>query len=166
MMEMKNCCQSTLCPFAERFDYAPEEMERMTVGFGGGMGHGDNCGAFVGGYLVLALAFGDDEEKTEEKQRAFREAFTARFGSPYCRELIGYDFAIPGSRRQSARISSPARWRSWKSCWSRERLDARVLHRRLRRGAARRAERAARLCGVTQPVLPGGARPAWNAAQP
>ena len=70
MMEMKNCCQSTLCPFAERFDYAPEEMERMTVGFGGGMGHGDNCGAFVGGYLVLALAFGDDEEKTEEKQRA------------------------------------------------------------------------------------------------
>ncbi len=107
MMEMKNCCQSTLCPFAERFDYAPEEMERMTVGFGGGMGHGDNCGAFVGGYLVLALAFGDDEEKTEEKQRAFREAFTARFGSPYCRELIGYDFAIPGEREKAFEAGVP-----------------------------------------------------------
>ena len=96
-----NCCQCVFIAFADRFDYAEEEFDRIAAGFGGGMFHGDTCGAVTGGIMALGVAFGDDSPKMHETVKRFQREFTARFGSTYCRELMGHDFAIPGEREKA-----------------------------------------------------------------
>ena len=91
-----NCAQCVFGAFAERFDYAPEEFQRIAAGFGGGMFRGDTCGAVTGGIMALGAAFGDDDEVMHEMVKQFRDEFTARFGTTVCRELLGYDFSKPG----------------------------------------------------------------------
>ena len=96
-----NCSQCVFGAFAERFDYAEEEFCRMAAGFGGGMMRGDTCGAVTGGLMALGLAFGEDPERMHEKVQQFQKAFSDRFGSTVCRELVGFDYSVPGERRKA-----------------------------------------------------------------
>lgn len=95
-----NCAQTVLSAFADRFDYSEEELYRFAAAFGGGMHRGDTCGAVTGALMALGLEYADDDDKLHEKAAKFRDEFTARFGHTYCRELLGYDFSIPGEREK------------------------------------------------------------------
>ena len=96
-----NCGQCVFGAFADRFDYAEEEFYRIAAGFGGGMFRGDTCGAVTGGIMALGLAFGDDSDKLHEKVHQFQKEFSNRFGTTICRELLGFDYSIPGEREKS-----------------------------------------------------------------
>ena len=90
------CAQCTLVPWAEALGYDEEELMRFAAAFAGGMFRGDTCGAVTGALMALGLACGDDAALTAEKTAQFQAAFTERFGSTICRELLGYDFSKPG----------------------------------------------------------------------
>ena len=91
-----NCAQSTLAPWAEALGYDEEELRHLGAAFAGGMFRGDTCGAVTGALMTIGLACGDDPALTAEKAAAFQAAFTERFGSTICRELLGFDFSRPG----------------------------------------------------------------------
>ncbi len=91
-----HCAQCTLVPWAEALGYDEEEHMHMAAAFAGGMYRGDTCGAVTGALMAIGLAFGDDQKLVEEKAAEFQAAFTGRFGSTICRELLGFDFSIPG----------------------------------------------------------------------
>ena len=104
-----NCAQSTLVPWADALGYDEEELMRMAAAFAGGMFRGDTCGAVTGALMTIGLACGDDPERTAEKTAQFQAAFTERFGSTICRELLGYDFSKPGElerARESGKMTS------------------------------------------------------------
>ena len=94
-----HCAQCSLCPWAEELGYDEEELCRMASAFGGGMSRGDTCGAVTGSLIALGLAIGGSGPESRalmrEKTEEFQSAFTERFGSTICRELIGYDFSVP-----------------------------------------------------------------------
>ncbi len=90
------CAQCTLVPWADGLGYDEAELMRMAAAFAGGMFRGDTCGAVVGALIAIGLACGDDGGLTAEKTAQFQRRFTERFGSTICRELLGYDFSIPG----------------------------------------------------------------------
>ena len=90
------CAQCTLVPWADGLGYDEEELMRMAAAFAGGMFRGDTCGAVTGALIALGLAFGEDAPLTAEKTAEFQQRFTERFGSTICRELLGYDFSVPG----------------------------------------------------------------------
>ena len=101
-----HCAQCSLCPWAQELGYDEEELQRMAGAFGGGMSRGDTCGAVTGSLIALGLALGGDDPEARalvrEKTQAFQSAFTARFGSTICRELIGYDFSVPEQSEKAA----------------------------------------------------------------
>ena len=101
-----HCAQCSLCPWAEELGYDEEELCRMASAFGGGMSRGDTCGAVTGSLIALGLAIGGSGPESRalmrEKTEEFQRAFTARFGSTICRELIGYDFSVPEESEKAA----------------------------------------------------------------
>ena len=101
-----HCAQCALCPWAEELGYDEAELARMTAAFGGGMFHGDSCGAVTGALMAIGLACGGDGPAdlpaVKEKVAAFQEAFAKRFGSTICRDLLGYDLALPGQHEKAA----------------------------------------------------------------
>lgn len=102
MLAGANCSQSVLGAFADRFDYSEEELHRISAAFGGGMQRGDTCGAVSGALMALSLEYGDDMELLRQKVAELQQAFSERFGSTICRELLGYDFSVPGERERCA----------------------------------------------------------------
>ena len=95
------CAQCTLAPWADGLGYDEEELLRMAAAFAGGMFRGDTCGAVTGALMAIGLAYGDDAALTAEKTAEFQAAFTERFGSTICRELLGYDFSVPGQLEEA-----------------------------------------------------------------
>ena len=93
-----NCSQCVLSPWADELGYAEDELMRIAASFGGGMFRGDTCGAVTGALIALGMAYGDDSDLLHEKVAEFRAKFTERFGALNCRELVGYDFGVPGER--------------------------------------------------------------------
>ena len=103
-----HCAQCTLVPWAEALGYDADELLRMAAAFGGGMFRGDTCGAVVGALMALGLAYGDDPALTAEKTAQFQAAFTERFGSTICRDILGFDLSKPGElekARESGNMS-------------------------------------------------------------
>ncbi len=98
MMAGATCAQTTLAAFADRFDFAEEELMSISAAFRGGMQRGDTCGAVTGALMVLGLEYSDDDGLLHEKVSEFQQRFTERWGSTYCRELLGYDYSVPGER--------------------------------------------------------------------
>ena len=101
-----HCAQCALCPWADELGYDEAELARMTAAFGGGMFHGDSCGAVTGALMAIGLACGEnfpaDLPAVKEKTARFQEAFARRFGSTICRDLLGYDLALPGQHEKAA----------------------------------------------------------------
>ena len=103
-----HCAQCTLVPWAEALGYDADELLRMAAAFGGGMFRGDTCGAVVGALMALGMAYGDNPEAAKEKTAQFQAAFTERFGSTICRDILGFDLSKPGElekARESGNMS-------------------------------------------------------------
>lgn len=97
-----DCGQITLLSAAPKLGLTREQALALAAGFGGGMLAGETCGAVVGALIAIgckegAWSPGDLEAKGQvmEKIAAFRAKFTEKQGSCMCRELLGYNIAIP-----------------------------------------------------------------------
>ena len=61
------CSQSVLLAFADHFKLDKTTAKRISATFGGGMGRlRETCGAVTGGFMVMGLAFGNEEPKDME----------------------------------------------------------------------------------------------------
>jgi C_GCAxxG_C_C family probable redox protein len=92
-----NCAESVLTSAKERLGVRSSMVPRVATGFGAGVGRkGSLCGALTGAVMAIGLAYGrqkqsQDREKAYALARRTFDRFKARFGSPYCMELIKVD---------------------------------------------------------------------------
>jgi len=101
-----NCAQAVVAAFAEDFGIDRTTALRIGGGFGGGMGRqGLICGAVTGALIVIGLKFGkispnDNEagDRTNNAVNEFSARFKEKFGSLYCRDLLGYDISTAEGR--------------------------------------------------------------------
>ncbi len=106
-----NCAQAVLGALCERYDLEKEQAFRITSGLGGGMRCGEACGAVVGGVLLLGLRYGfsdagegNKKEVCYQKTVEFTENFKRKNGSIVCRELLGFDVAVPDEYAQAKEL--------------------------------------------------------------
>ena len=94
-----NCSQAVAAAFAEEMNMPKSLVERLTVGFGGGMGRmREVCGAVTGMFMVVGILYGYDDAKDYEGKKdtyalvqELANQFKAETGSIICRELLGLD---------------------------------------------------------------------------
>ena len=98
-----NCAQSVLLTMQEYYGIPKNRLiPRIATAFGGGIGRrGSLCGALTGAIMAIGLKHGTDKTVLIEKEKAYKIAlefydqFMRECGSPFCRELIGYDLTNP-----------------------------------------------------------------------
>ncbi len=97
-----NCAQSAFAALAQEVGADRETALKTAACFGGGMRCGEVCGAVTGALMALGVRFGwtaenDAEDKAAANRRAaaFIEKFREKQGTLLCRELLGYNFAVP-----------------------------------------------------------------------
>lgn len=91
-MKGYNCSQSVAMAFSEEMKMDIEQVKRLTIGFGGGMGRmREVCGAVSGMTFVISALY--DEEKGDIYKRVQYVAgkFSEENGTFVCRELLGLD---------------------------------------------------------------------------
>ncbi|MCY1718994.1 C-GCAxxG-C-C family protein [Prolixibacteraceae bacterium Z1-6] len=90
------CSQSVLLAFANHFKLDKTTAKRISATFGGGMGRlRETCGAVTGGFMVLGLAFGNEEPNdmdtklnSYKKVRELNKLVTKVHGTSNCRQLL------------------------------------------------------------------------------
>ncbi|WP_319502412.1 C-GCAxxG-C-C family protein [uncultured Draconibacterium sp.] len=90
------CSQSVLLAFADHFKLDKTMAKRISATFGGGMGRlRETCGAVTGGFMVIGLAFGNEEPKDMEtklnsykKVRELNNLVEDIHGTTNCRQLL------------------------------------------------------------------------------
>ncbi len=100
-----NCAQSVALAFCDEMNMSEEEVKKLTIGFGGGMGRlREVCGSVSGMTFVISAIYGEKGKKEvyELVQQAAKE-FEKENGSIVCRELLGLsikgaDSPIPEKR--------------------------------------------------------------------
>ena len=103
-----SCAESVLLTMQEYYGLRESKLvPKVAAAFGGGIGRrGSLCGALTGAIIAIGLKHGTntpvlEERDLEEKEkvytlaRKFYEQFAEECGSPFCRELIGYDLTKP-----------------------------------------------------------------------
>ncbi|MGI6361989.1 MAG: C-GCAxxG-C-C family protein [Bacillota bacterium] len=92
-----DCSQVVLGEFAEEMGLDEETARKVSAAFGGGIWHGEVCGAVAGAMMVIGLKYGHYLEGDEtsknimvKKINEFKEAFEASHGTIVCKELLGY----------------------------------------------------------------------------
>lgn len=92
-----NCSQSVAAAFSDEMGMDRKLVERLTIGFGGGMGRmREVCGAVSGMTFVLSAIYtNDDKAKIYERVQIAANKFKDENGSIVCRELLGLN--IKGS---------------------------------------------------------------------
>jgi C_GCAxxG_C_C family probable redox protein len=100
----KNCAQSVLGAYADRYGLDRALLYKLATAFGGGMGHTDGiCGALSGGLMVLGLKHNSDlidKEKTYAQSRHLMNEFVRRNGSRDCKKLIGVDLMTEEGKKK------------------------------------------------------------------
>lgn len=97
------CAEVTLIVLQEQLGLPEPGDSSPALALNGGIGYsGATCGAITGAALAAGRLAGrclpDHAEAKREARRLVQElmaAFSAEFGSVYCRELTGYDFREP-----------------------------------------------------------------------
>lgn len=86
-----NCSQSVAAAFSDEMGMDRKLVERLTIGFGGGMGRmREVCGAVSGMTFVLSAIYtNDDKAKIYERVQIAANKFKDENGSIVCRELLG-----------------------------------------------------------------------------
>lgn len=104
-----NCSQAVLGAFAPALGLAPEQAMKLACGFGGGIAHGETCGAVTGAVMVLGLRHGNTsaadpapKQHTYQLVREFGKRFRERHATLCCRELLGCNPATPEGHAQAA----------------------------------------------------------------
>lgn len=90
------CSQSVLLAFAPSFELDDRTAKLISSTFGGGMGRlRETCGAVTGGFMVLGLAFGNEDPKdmdtklnSYKKVRELNKLVTDVHGTSNCRQLL------------------------------------------------------------------------------
>jgi len=90
------CSQSVLLAFADHFKLDKTTAKRISATFGGGMGRlRETCGAVTGGFMVMGLAFGNEEPKDMDtklnsyrKVRELNKLVEDIHGTTNCRQLL------------------------------------------------------------------------------
>jgi len=100
-----NCAQSVLLTMQEYYGIHKNRLiPRIATAFGGGIGRrGSLCGALTGAIMAIGLKHGInkpslkgiEKEKAYEIALKFYDQFAKECGSPFCKELIGYDLTNP-----------------------------------------------------------------------
>jgi C_GCAxxG_C_C family probable redox protein len=98
-----NCAQSVLLAMQEYYGVRRNRLiPKIATAFGGGIGRrGSLCGALTGAIMAIGLKHGTNNTVLKDKQKAyeialkFYDQFVKECGSPFCRELIGYDLTNP-----------------------------------------------------------------------
>lgn len=84
----RNCAQSVLLTFCEKYGLPADTAAHMSNPLGGGARCGELCGALSGAVLVVGLRCGDlGREECAAKTHEVVEAFRARFGLLRCVQL-------------------------------------------------------------------------------
>jgi len=98
-----NCAQSVLLTMQQHYSLPDSELiPKIATAFGAGIGRrGSLCGALTGAVMAIGMKYGTNEPVLEKRMQAytfareFYERFVNEFGTPFCRELIGYDLTKP-----------------------------------------------------------------------
>ena len=97
-----NCAQAVIGVFAEENGLDKNTALKLANGFGGGLRHGEVCGAVSGAILAIGLRCGfcveqDFSQKAycNEKTIEFINRFREKHGSILCRDLLGIDIRCP-----------------------------------------------------------------------
>ena len=90
-----NCCQAVLLAFADKVNIGEEDLRRIGVAFGSGMGCMDGtCGALCGAEMILGLM--KYEGRPLHKDAAdLHRAFTEKCGASICKDLKGIETGTP-----------------------------------------------------------------------
>ncbi len=106
-----DCGQTTFGHFAEELGLDEETALKIASGFGGGMHIGDECGCITGGLMALGLKYGFSEPNDDvgkdiikKKSLQFMDRFKAKFGSVYCRDLLGADVGTDEGKAKAGEI--------------------------------------------------------------
>lgn len=101
-----HCSQCVLAAVSSDIGLDEDLALKISSGFGGGMCHGELCGAVTGAVMALSLKYGntdgsDNEAKQKEYEivREFCKEFKNVNGSILCRDLMGVDFAERENRK-------------------------------------------------------------------
>jgi len=95
----------------EHYGTKSDVIPKIASAFGGGVGRcGSVCGALTGAVMAIGMKHGTNERGVEKRETAygltqrFYEQFTKELGTPFCRELIGYDLTKPGELEKAERL--------------------------------------------------------------
>jgi len=99
-----SCSQAVLSSYGGELGLSAEQILKLAVPFGGGIGgQGKTCGAITGALMIIGLLEGsNDPGNREAKQHVYARVqefcarFQARNGSCDCRDLLGVDLSQPG----------------------------------------------------------------------
>lgn len=95
-----NCAQSILAYFAPKFQDKLDKSALVAMGlnFGAGMNRGEMCGSVSAAYILLGLAYFDENLSHDEnrdlrlkKTREFDERFLSELNALKCKELLGFN---------------------------------------------------------------------------
>lgn len=100
-----NCSQAVACAFADEINLNEDDVKRLTIGFGGGMGRmREVCGTVSGAAFVLSALYGDKEKSDVYKMvQDVSEEFKKKNGSVVCRDLLGLSESAPITPNAEAR---------------------------------------------------------------
>ena len=85
-----NCAQAVIQGLSELYDVDSEEMEKMSAGFGVGMGTMEaTCGALIGANMVIGKC--TNGQKTIMKSKELFHGFEQSSGATVCKELKGIE---------------------------------------------------------------------------
>lgn len=103
-----HCSQSVIVAFADELGITDEQALKLGGCFGGGMCKGEVCGACTGALMALGLKYGQSKvedlqsrAKASEVAVQFLDTFAKENGSYICKEILGYDLAIPEEKLEA-----------------------------------------------------------------
>lgn len=89
-----DCSQVVLESFSDMLDLDKDTAHRIAAAFGGGMQHGETCGAVSGAAMVLGLKYGNDKPLLLSKLEEFRDTLSKKYDSCVCKEILKYDISV------------------------------------------------------------------------
>ena len=114
-----NCSQAVAAAFASEMNMPKSLVEKLTVGFGGGMGRmREVCGAVSGMTFVISALYDDDKSGIYKRVQAVANEFREENGSIVCRELLGLSKPGPDSPLAEPRTKNTIKSARARSLWS------------------------------------------------
>jgi C_GCAxxG_C_C family probable redox protein len=91
-MEGCNCSQSVATAFSEEIGIPPEQVKRLTIGFGAGIGRlREVCGAVSGAAFVISALYDEEKGSIYARIQDVAGQFHELNGTIICRELLGLE---------------------------------------------------------------------------